>query len=377
MKLLTLCLVTLVSLNNLAIESDFNQSRYIEGRKFANPGEEDFGPDTSKALVPDQNSFKGGFNELLPFVVPAPDQEDAGSCLFMSHTGNIEWWMNKINKRPGTINLSERYLMNLSKADIGDELVSNWRTDTIYRINATKKNYLNRDFRFTKGHFKVVNGKRVETTEDDPEAIYGVKYNWLVKYKNIKASPIKMPKFKRNVFFEDPERNQWNVGGAPKDIVKMVKNALKRNKAPVLAIYNHNGYWHANLIVGYNDHANNDGCPFVSKYNQRMNEKADKFIEAANEIEDPKEKRRLQRKAKKYRTRGQKVEDAFVANGGCKERGVFYVRDSIYPMEGNEIYDYDPKREGEESPLNGKVILREYAWLERLSNHAYQILLDK
>src|SRR4051812_43128067 len=32
----------------------------------------------------------GGFNELIPYVLASPDQEDAGSCLYMAITGLAE-----------------------------------------------------------------------------------------------------------------------------------------------------------------------------------------------------------------------------------------------------------------------------------------------
>ena len=192
-------------------------------------------------------------------------------------------------------------------------------------------------------------------------------------YQDIDAKMVKLPEFQREIIFRDPSDNRWNVTTAPKDIVTRIKSALKKRNAPVLVIYNHIGYWHANLVVGYNDNADSKGCPFVSNYDRLMNKRADEIAEEANEAQTEKEKKRLLRKAKKFRKRGNQVQVSFDSNGGCKNKGTFYVRDSIYPNESMPLYDYDLSKVGEEKHLNSKVILREYEWAENLLNHAFQI----
>ena len=52
----------------------------------------------------------------------------------------------------------------------------------------------------------------------------------------------------------------------PEKTVAAIKAALMKNKAPVQIIYNHYGYWHANLIVGFNDNGDNDDCRFVRDF---------------------------------------------------------------------------------------------------------------
>ena len=37
------------------------------------------------------------------------------------------------------MDFSERYFMNLAKAEIGDDQIDNWRVDTIQRLNETGK----------------------------------------------------------------------------------------------------------------------------------------------------------------------------------------------------------------------------------------------
>ncbi len=374
-------LIFSLSSHLLAQESDLSEERRFSwGWKYPNPEDD---PEErnlpliqTKALLPNEDSFKGGYNQLLSHIVAAPSQENAGSCLFMSHTGATEVILNQREQR--SFNLSERYFMNLSKASIGDTLVTNWRTDTIYRLNQTRRFYLNKDYRFTKGWYKKnQDGRRVPALENEEGALYGVPYNWIVQWEELTNKPfLSLPYFKRQILFADPNQNQWNVGTAPRDIVTRVKKAIKEKNSPVIVIYNHIGSWHAVMIAGFNDQASSGNCPFVSSYNEKMNQRANAIVEEANRQVNPKIKRKLLRKAAKFRTRGQVVQTAFQEKGGCQGQGVFYVRDSIYPQKGNPLYDYDLEREGEETPLNAKIILREYEWLELLSNHAILIYTD-
>ncbi|WP_127716077.1 hypothetical protein [Halobacteriovorax sp. HLS] len=371
--MLTLFLISFLTANPMATVNT-DQSLII-GAKFPNSTSEGTTAVFTKAIVPDSSSYKGGFNKLLKHILPAPDQEDAGSCLFMSHTGNVEWWYSKLSNDRQTSekrNLSERYFMNLSKEGLDDDL-EHWPTDMIYALNKRGEIYKNEDYRYTKGWYKSVEGQRVPALKDEEGAKYGISYSWISLYQDIKAPMVKLPQFDREIIFKDPSENRWNVTTAPKDIVTRIKNALKKRNAPVLVIYNHVGYWHANLIVGYNDYADSKGCPFVSNFDKLMNKRADEIsLEASNE-EDPKKKRKLERKAAKFRSRGKQVQDSYESNGSCRGKGVFYVRDSIYPNKNMPIYDYDLLNEGEESHLNAPVILREYEWAENLLNHAIQI----
>jgi len=365
MKLIYSMVLSSLSLSSFAIESDFRDNGQFQSYKSDEIA--------LSSIVPDENTFKGGFNSILPFIKPTPYQENAGSCLFMSHTGAIEFWMNKLNPNKD-FDLSERFFMNLAKDKVNEENVKNWRTDTVFRLNKLSKMYLNEDYPFSKGWYKKVpEGKRVFANEGEENAYYGVKYNWVIDYKNINAPEIKIPTFDRDVLYLDKEENQWNVTTAPNNAVELVKKALKKRNAPVLVIYNHTGFWHANLVVGYNDNASTKGCPFTSQYQSKMNKRADEIDQEAAEATDPKVKRKLIRKAKKFRVRGQSVQDSYAKSGGCNNKGVFYVRDSIYPNPSMPLYDYDLSKDGEEKHLNAKVIVREYEWLRHTSNHAIQI----
>ncbi|MBT7608444.1 MAG: hypothetical protein HN576_01730 [Bacteriovoracaceae bacterium] len=386
-KISFLTLSFLILAQSTSLANNDSRPQFIYGYKYNNELETDKNdlletaeynlPMFSKALLPNQQSYKGGFNYLLPYIMPAPYQQGAGSCLFMSHTGAVEILLNLKYKK--NIDLSERYFMNLKKASIGDELVKNWRVDTIYRLNSTGEIYSNKDYYFGKGYYKTVKGRRVFTDKDDPKANYGTKWNWVIDLNRLNADnnkdPISLPKFEREVLFEDPEENQWNIGAAPKDIVKRVINAFAKRKAPIEVIYNHHGFWHANIIVGYNEHANSHGCPFVSNYQTRMDARAAEITKEAEELSYGPEKKKLLSKARNFNKKGKKVQDEFIAHGGCREKGVFYVRDSIYPSKNQPLYDFDSTQTGEEAFLNEPVILRSYEWLERLSSNVVQIYI--
>lgn len=176
------------------------------------------------------------------------------------------------------------------------------------------------------------------------------------------------------MIFKDVNRNQWNVGDAPVDIVYQIKEALIKNHAPVNVIYNHHGFWHAVVIVGFNDIAPTKGCPYISGYKPFMEKKALEFEEEAQRQSDQETKDKLISQAKNTRRLGDKANLRYIKDGGCNESGVFYVRDSINPDKTLALYDYDPTRTGEEEHLNAPIIYRSYQWFNSTGNHAFQIL---
>lgn len=327
--------------------------------------------------------YSGGFNDLISFITPAVDQEEAGSCLYMSHTGVLEWWLNYSNAATGQrFDLSERYYMALKTEDIGSNLVNNWRTDNIYRLNAVGKFFSNEQYPFTKNYFNYdeTTGSRITSNADDLKATYNAEFNWISFKSQIDTKfhkqEIRVPKFKREIIYKDPQDDQWSVAKAPNDIVLKIKNALLTNKAPVNVIYNHHGFWHAVMIVGFNDQAPTKDCPYAQGFAPYMNKKAtEQEIEAAN-TSDEKLAKKLLSSARLKRSKATQVALKLEQIGGCSEKGVFYVRDSITPDPLMPIYDYDSSQNGEEEHMNAPVIFREYEWIEVAGNHAYQILLE-
>lgn len=364
----------LTGIFSLSIAVHASQPNYLKGLKFPeNPVVEGEHALSTKALLPSLDSFQGGMNKLLAHVVSSPYQDDAGSCLFMAHTGAVEWWLSKLGLGQ-RLDLSERYYMNLSKAGIGDELMSDWQTDTIYRMNSAKVTYRNSDFPFLKAWYEYDGrGQRQFSTEDNPHAYYGTSANWILSLDTLRGAPIPLPHFERTVLFAEAEGNQWAVNVAPKDIVAQMKKWLDEKQSPLIVLYNHHAYWHAVMVVGYNDHASTDGCEFTVSFTDSMNENARESRELAAKTTDPDERRRLLSKARRDEARGLAVAQELANNGGCSPKGVFYVRDSLYPDKNLPLYDFDPSQEGEEEHLVTPVVLREYEWVERLGNHVMGI----
>ena len=325
----------------------------------------------------------GGFNELLPFVFASPNQDDAGSCLYMSLTGIAEWWLARLNptlsREPdGPLDLSERYMMNLAGMNEDDnKIVPNWKTDSIFYLNVYHQSALNSAYRYTKGWYvEDEDGDLSPATEKSPGAKYDTKYNWIDERRKITHGYVTTPHFERDVIFADPASNQWNVGVAPDDIVEKVKEALTNNKAPVHVIYNEEGFWHAVVIVGFNDDLPNDECPFVKSSISLMRTEPQKIREEAQKEQNADKRAALLARARRYEATFTKLNDAYERKGGCHgSKGVFYVRDSLYGDENGPVYDYDLSRQGDEAPYSKKVILREYDWLYYLGNHVVQIMV--
>lgn len=350
------------------------QGPSLKGLKFAeNPLIEGEAALMTKAMQATPTSFAGGMNKLLPYVVPSPYQDEAGSCLFMAHTAVTEWWLSKLGQGQ-KIDLSERYYMNLSKAGVGDELMGDWRTDTIYRLNAARETYRNGDYPFLKAWYVVDRfGDRQFAGPVRDNAYYGTAANWILSLDQLTGAPIPLPHFERTILHADPEQNQWAVNSTPSDIVEQMKKWLREKQAPLIVLYNHHAYWHAAMVVGYNDHTSSESCEFTTSFTDTMNEKAREARAEAAQTSDESERRRLLSKARRDEARGAEVARELARAGGCRGKGVFYVRDSLYPDPSLPLYDYDPTTQGEEEHLVAPIILREYEWVERLGNHVIGI----
>ena len=319
------------------------RSDLVWGAKFPNSAEEGTEPVVTSVMAPMTNKKLGGFDELVPYVLPSPNQEDAGSCLYMSLTGIAEWWMARLNpamsRAPGgPLDLSERYMMNMAGLDEATLPVKNWKTDSMLVYNHTGQSVHNDSYRFTKGWYKSdEDGDYVQGEEEGVKSDYGTPYNWIHETDKITEGFIALPKFEREVLFADPESNQWNVGIAPTNLVDTIKKKLKERRAPVHVLYNHYGYWHAVNIVGFNDNMSSQGCTFVEGMRNYMGEQPTKLRAKAAAAKDPKEKERLLKLAKKWDKTSKRLEDSYAAQGGCHPQGMFYVRDSLRRSNGSHV----------------------------------------
>lgn len=351
--------------------------------KYPNNALEGLGPVRTAAEAPISWRDLPGFNRLLPYVLPSPNQEEAGSCLYMSLTGAAEWWLANLypwrSRLPdGPIDLSERFLMNVAGIEEAENGEAHWQTDSILLFNRTRYAFLNSSYPFTKGWYVEKDGKFEEARENQADANYGTYFNWINHLERHPGIPVSLPKFTRDVIFADPDANQWNIGVTPTNIVRQVKEALTRKKAPINVIYNHYGYWHAVNIVGFDDdYSWTEPCPFVEGSRKHFPRKAEELYRKITSERDNDERKRLMRLWQKTKDHGKKLEKAFAERAGCSRRGAFYVRDSLYSDPNAPAYDYDPQKTGEESNYAYPVIYREYEWLEYLANHVTQILVER
>jgi hypothetical protein len=305
--------------------------------------------------TPDYGTYHAG---LDPYVLASPNQLDAGSCLFMANTGAMEILVNQHTPiediaYEGDTDFSERFLMNASD-HVPSNVIDYYILDTIYSYNALGGSLLNRDYRFAAGYVKDTARGLVAARSDDPDAYFSCSYSWIDELPDgWEDMLVETPEAERTVIFVDPDLNSnsiWNVGLMNEDIVERIKYELRTKRAPVIVVYNHYLYWHANIVVGYDDARSIGECPMVRTSLQYFEEQG-----ATGYV-------RL-------------IEDHMEQEGGCYDEGVFFVRDSIYEPDDPEeqiTYDYSEVYNFSE-PYSTRVITLSYDWVRYLSNHTYTL----
>ncbi len=294
-----------------------------------------------------KNNSKSSFRGLESFALASPNQEDAGSCIYMAMTGAVEILLNQYYEIPlpgydGDFDISERHLMSFRLRDTYDAFVPYWTTDAVLIFNFEGGVLRNRDYRYTKGWYKRnADGVEQRALQDNLGALYGTPYNWIDEYNiDLKRKLIQIPKIKRNVIFLNQDQDLWTVGVMNDDLIGKIKQELRDKQSPVIVIYNHFNYWHATVIVGYDDEKQTEECPFVKAWKKKNEEDPD---------------------LSPYRRENlKKLNLAMQRGGGCTSKGVFYVRDSIYNGLLEPLYDYDLSRLGEEKKYSLKIIERSY-----------------
>lgn len=312
-------------------------------------------PSSAKTSGSDQDDYGSKDLSLIDYVLASPNQFDAGSCLFMTTTGAVELLIHQNSdldtfEYNGDTDLSERFLMTAYQ-DVPSSTLKYWLTDTAYTYNYIGGSLLNRDYPFTAGYVRETSsGSIVPCEPGDDGAYYSCSYNWFdERPSNWEELLVDTPKVERTVAFTDPARNsssQWNVGLMDDEDVEKIKYMLRTRKAPVVVIYNHYLYWHADMIVGYDDAVETNGCPMVDS-------SMDYFDEQGSGAYT------------------QKIERHMDAIGDCTSKGIFYVRDSIYDGTSEETeYQYSP---GFTEKYSERIVERSYNWVKYLSNHAYSL----
>lgn len=308
-----------------------------------------------KPQAVDQSTYGQTDTSLVDYVLASPNQFDAGSCLFMTTTGAVELLMHQHTdlgtvEYNGETDLSERFLMSAYQ-DVPSSTLRYWLTDTVYTYNYVGGSMLNRDYPFTAGYVRETSsGNLVPCDRDDDGAYYSCSYNWFDKRPDgWEDMLVDTPTVERTVAFTDPSRSssaQWNVGLMDDEDVEKIKYMLRTRRAPVVVIYNHYLYWHADIIVGYDDTVSTGGCPMVESSMDHFDSEG----------------------ASGYT---QKIEAHMEDIGPCTTEGVFYVRDSIYEGGSDEMtYEYSP---GFTEKYSKRIVERSYNWVKYLGNHAYSI----
>jgi hypothetical protein len=295
------------------------------------------------------------YRDLDPYTLASPNQFEAGSCLFMANTGAMEILMNQRAEPEeigykGDTDLSERFLMNASEYVPGGHF--DWfLTDLMYTYNVLGGSMLDRDYPFIADYIKDTGGVPQLSTPDDPDATLSLPANWIDQLPaDWQDQLTATPPVERTVIYRDPARDafsKWRVGLMDPAHVEMIKHELRTKRAPVIVVYNHFLYWHSNIIIGYDDTAENGGCPLVDQslgyFRQRGAGSLARSIE--NHMDDL---------------------------GGCVDHGVFHVRDSIYGGDDEPMYSYGDTY-GFDEPMAERVIQRSYNWVLYLSNHAFSV----
>jgi len=296
-------------------------------------------------------------HSLEDLALACPNQFDAGSCLLMANTGAMEVLMNQHTPADqiayeGDTDLSERYLM-IAQDKVTSVSVPYFLTDIMYAYGVFGGSLLDRDFPFIAGWCKdTASGGVTLADANDPDKYLSLMVNWFGDFPaNYKDLLVPTPAVERTFIGVDPKRddNSWGrVALFNDDTIERIKHEVRTKKSPVLVVYNHYLYWHTNVILGYDDEADSDGCAVIQDMMDYYKQQG----------------------VSSYATAIQKHMDE---NGGCSDKGVFYVRDSIYDGGADEpMYDYSTDEVSVQPEKRSKRIIElPYDWAKYVGNHVY------
>jgi hypothetical protein len=195
--------------------------------------------DVAKAMLKEssERALPSRYTELNDYVVQAPNQGEANTCLFMAATGAMEILLSKRAglkhpKQGGDTDLSERYLI----AEKESPRTKTWFEDAFLKFDSGKA-ILARTLPFESfGEDGAIN-EEVWNAPGDFETI----------------ARIQIPKVDTQFLFSEGDRFSRNVLDASD--VQIVKDALYRYKSPVMTVGNDTEFWHVTVITGYDDNA--------------------------------------------------------------------------------------------------------------------------
>lgn len=178
---------------------------------------------------------------LLKYVQEAPDQGDTATCLYMASTGAIELLLNKhynitYPKRGDIHDISEIYTINQRARSSGT-----WHQVAIPRFN--------------QGWAIHSNDLVFQAWNDDGSvnrSVWSRPSNW----NQLPKMSIKEKFTSKKLFVRG--KNRYSQYVIQKGDIEKIKQTLVDTDSPVLINYNHKRWWHAVLIVGYDDNAKGD-----------------------------------------------------------------------------------------------------------------------
>ncbi|MBF0362030.1 MAG: hypothetical protein HQK49_13525 [Oligoflexia bacterium] len=280
------------------------------------------------------------YNELIDYIIPSPDQKKSGSCLYMASTGAVEIAVNKFYnlKNPeidGPYDLAEVYALR------GDLVVSSksWYENPTLVFNSGS--VLSRDFPY------------------NPETFWN---DYPPTNHLIDLPPIDTLTLFKSVGIQ--EHSRLSFGVLNENHILQIKNYLVQYRSPLVVIYRDAGFepqyghwdtWHTVVIVGYDDNSTEPPLPATS-FTSPLSED-----ESADALRCPTVYRTFsgfgEEDAAKLRT-------VIKSGGGCREKGVFLIRDSEEP-------------ETPENPRVPKYTSRSYDWLKYMGNHGFVVYVKK
>lgn len=188
--------------------------------------------------------FGSSFTDLNKYVVTSPNQGEAVTCLFMASTGAMEILLSKKLgfKKPktnGPTDISERYLITMSSSFVPQP--RSWFEDPFLMFNSGEA-ILAKDLSFE------------AYTEDGHDSVEV----WNRPTDFEKLPKISLPKVDTVFLFS--VGNKYSMGVLDESHVIQVKDALLKYKSPIITIGNDQAFWHATVIVGFDDDAEDGSC---------------------------------------------------------------------------------------------------------------------
>lgn len=174
------------------------------------------------------------YTELLDYVQEAPDQGDTKTCLYVASTGAMELIANKHFdvKNPqqfGKYDLAESFAIHAPK--LGAQNKYMWEVPVL---------------KFNRGYGIHINDWPYEPWNNTDASDSA--WTW----RSWESLPkVTLPKVETEKLFVFG--NRWSTNVLNQTHVEKIKEALVKNRAPVLINYNDTGYWHVILVVGYDD----------------------------------------------------------------------------------------------------------------------------